>query len=315
MKIKLYFLCFFISIISIANGQTTLQTGLVAYYTFNGDANDQSGNLNNGVVYGATLAADRFGTANRAYAFNGSSNYIMVPNSTTLNLNTSTMTISYWMYWSNNDPNYIGISKGGVNQYAGYELNLRGSYNGDNGYFSFSQANSSLNLAGANAYRNSWVHLVGTFDNGTARLYINGALVSATNLSYSYTSQCTNNLYIGTRDPGNQWIGFLNGYMDDIRIYNRTLSSTEVSNLYNIEKVAPTTTSLSTINQTAKAVFTQIGNKVCLSSKSHCQVYNLQGVEVLNLEAEEFDINKSGAYILRITDSSGVVSVDKIIVR
>ena len=43
--------------------------GLVAYYPFNGNANDESGNGNNGVVHGATLTTDRFGNANAAYDF------------------------------------------------------------------------------------------------------------------------------------------------------------------------------------------------------------------------------------------------------
>jgi hypothetical protein len=52
--------------------------GLVGYWPFNGNANDVSGNGNNGVVSGATLTTDRFGAANKAYSFNGSSNFISV---------------------------------------------------------------------------------------------------------------------------------------------------------------------------------------------------------------------------------------------
>ena len=48
-----------------------LQQGLVAYYPFNGNANDESGNGNNGTVNGATLTEDRFGNANGAYSFDG----------------------------------------------------------------------------------------------------------------------------------------------------------------------------------------------------------------------------------------------------
>jgi len=48
-----------------------LKDGLVAYYPFNGNANDESGNGNNGTVYGATLTTDRFGNTNKAYSFDG----------------------------------------------------------------------------------------------------------------------------------------------------------------------------------------------------------------------------------------------------
>jgi len=57
--------------------------GLIAYYAFSGNANDQSGNSNNGTVTNATLTSDRFGNANSAYSFNGSS-VITVNNSATL---------------------------------------------------------------------------------------------------------------------------------------------------------------------------------------------------------------------------------------
>jgi hypothetical protein len=52
---------------------SNLQTGLVGYWPFCGNANDMSGNGNNGTVNGATLTKDRFGNINSAYDFNGSS--------------------------------------------------------------------------------------------------------------------------------------------------------------------------------------------------------------------------------------------------
>ena len=60
-----------------AYSQSFLTNGLVAYYPFNGNANDASGNGNNGIVNGATLASDRFGRANQAYSFNGTNNYVL----------------------------------------------------------------------------------------------------------------------------------------------------------------------------------------------------------------------------------------------
>ncbi|MGK5093982.1 hypothetical protein WDW89_18465 [Deltaproteobacteria bacterium TL4] len=53
--------------------------GLVAYYPFNGNANDESGNWNNGTVNGATLTTDRHGNANKAYSFDGADDYINIP--------------------------------------------------------------------------------------------------------------------------------------------------------------------------------------------------------------------------------------------
>ena len=61
------------------NAMSQPTTGLVAHYTFSGNANDVSGNGNNGVIHGATLVADQFGNVNNAYLFNGSSDYIDIP--------------------------------------------------------------------------------------------------------------------------------------------------------------------------------------------------------------------------------------------
>jgi hypothetical protein len=58
---------------------------LVAYYPFNGDAKDLSGNGNHPIFNNATLTIDRAGNSNSAYSFNGTDSYIRVPNSPSLN--------------------------------------------------------------------------------------------------------------------------------------------------------------------------------------------------------------------------------------
>ncbi len=63
----------------VANSQTPLTNGLVAYFPFSGNANDSSGNGNNGAPSNATLTADRFGNANSAYQFNGTNARIILP--------------------------------------------------------------------------------------------------------------------------------------------------------------------------------------------------------------------------------------------
>jgi len=65
--------------------QIKLDSGLMAYYPFNGNANDASGNGNNAVFNNASLTNDRFGNPNSAYSFNGIDNYIRVPNASAIN--------------------------------------------------------------------------------------------------------------------------------------------------------------------------------------------------------------------------------------
>jgi hypothetical protein len=57
---------------------SNLYDGLVAYYPFNGNADDESGNDNNGIVYGASLTEDRFGNEDQAYSFDGLNDFIVI---------------------------------------------------------------------------------------------------------------------------------------------------------------------------------------------------------------------------------------------
>ena len=95
--------------------------GLVGWWPFNGNANDESGNGNNGTVNGATLTIDRNGNSNNAYSFNGSSFISMGFSSMLLSL--SNFSYTCWVYpeSSNYDKVVIG--------------NYDGNYNGNTVYF------------------------------------------------------------------------------------------------------------------------------------------------------------------------------------
>jgi hypothetical protein len=78
MKTRVFAVCVVVFLFfSIAHAG--LSDGLVAYYPFNGNANDESGNGNNGTVNGATLSADRFGQTGKAYSFDGVDDNITHP--------------------------------------------------------------------------------------------------------------------------------------------------------------------------------------------------------------------------------------------
>ena len=82
--------------ISVRGQKINLDSGLVACYPFNGNANDQSGNGYNGIVNGATLTSDRFGNPNSAYTFNGINNYIYAPDNPTFRV--KSVTLAGWFY-------------------------------------------------------------------------------------------------------------------------------------------------------------------------------------------------------------------------
>ena len=68
----------------------------MAYYPFDGNANDASTFGNNGIVYGPVLTQDRFGASDNAYLFDGVNDYILVPNSASLNFQSS-ITVNFWI--------------------------------------------------------------------------------------------------------------------------------------------------------------------------------------------------------------------------
>ena len=88
------FIASFFAFSSLANGQN-LEDGLVAWYPFDGNASDMSGNGNHGTVNGATLGVDRHGQSNRAYSFDGVNDFIDCGNGPSLQINDA-ITISVW---------------------------------------------------------------------------------------------------------------------------------------------------------------------------------------------------------------------------
>lgn len=208
---------------------------LVAYYPFNGNANDESGNGNDGTVNGAALTEDRFGNANSAYSFNGAS-YINLGNQTALDFGTSPFTIVAWMKTLSSEKEVI-VMKGGdeaggarwmlsVNEMA---VNKTNFILDDN--TSKYQQNDLLDVND-----NRW-HMVAGVRNGTDMiLYVDGvpSAITALEASYDLSGTSQGNAYIGAgfSYASSSIFKFFNGIIDDISIYNRALSSAEIDSLY-----------------------------------------------------------------------------------
>ena len=213
--------------------------GLVGYWPFNGNANDQSGNGNNGTVNGATLTADRNGNSNNAYYFNGTSNYI--------NLNktlTSQFSISLWVSVSTfktyiaPGPNIIGskiISTYNNNfGFSGFECETNGNqslYGQHSAAFWNSNQNNIGATAISNLVLNQWKNLIITYDGTNLKYYVNGIFESS---STTVFIQNNRNLFLGAREfhlNGPDF--FFNGKLDDIGLWNRALTQQEITNMYN----------------------------------------------------------------------------------
>ena len=203
--------------------QTTIPQGLVAYYPFNGNANDVSGNANNGTIHGATLTTNRFGTANSAYSFNGSSNYISMSSVLNLPLGNSSRTISVWLSPANLAGQWTltAIAYGSASTSNAYMFGLGQNVIAVQGWVT--DFNTPLTYL-----TNQWINAVCTYDGTNVSIYVNGSLMgSGTNTTWNTIGT---EFYLGGRvSLGNS---FFDGKLDDIGIWNRALTTNEIQQLY-----------------------------------------------------------------------------------
>jgi hypothetical protein len=220
--------------------QVNLTSGLMAYYPFTGNANDSSGNNNNPTFNNATLTTDRFGNANKAYLFNGATSYMQIPNSSTLNSATG-LSLCAWVKINgfSRDACFANriIEKGDADGVPGqYALafqqeNACGISTIDTIHQFFTGAGIPVNTY--YPQKDNWYFVVYTYDLTTAKMYVNGVLVSSSALAnYSFTNSY--DLYLGKHKGGVGYpsVFFFNGVMDEVRIYNRAINTSEISALY-----------------------------------------------------------------------------------
>jgi len=213
---------------------------LVAYYPFNGDVKDYSGNLNNGYAVGVISTTDRNNRENGAYTF-GPNAWIVVPQSTTLT-QLDDKSISLWVYLPENENlvMYPTLISKADNYYQTYCIQLNGSagYGSEQYKFSFFFGSGTSNylcnsVSKYTDYTSKWVHLVGTYSKttGVSKIYINGVLSNTTIAGSISSNYSTGNMYIGK--AGNlSGQTYFTGKMDDIRIYKRVLNQNEVKALF-----------------------------------------------------------------------------------
>ena len=209
--------------------------GLVAYYPFNGNAKDESGNGHDGTVFEASLTSDRFGNANKAYSFNGSSSYIVVPNSDSLLPQNGSFTIAGWLYVTTLDSGietWLLDIDDGNSDYSGYGFYLIHSDTTLDTYWHYDDAWTHHTDTYGKFTLNHWNFVAAIFDrsNNTALLYLNGILTDTKSIDTNSITAWSD-LYFGKRryiSAGSALVG----KMDDIRMYNRALSAGEVSSLF-----------------------------------------------------------------------------------
>lgn len=199
--------------------------GLQCYYPFNGNGND-AGTLNNHLTNnGAVPTTDRFGNADAAYNFNGSSQYL-IRNTPSFTFNpSSTFTVSLWhnrntssvvgiplMHASNAAGNFIWIFQTGA-------TNMQFGTNKQQSAWIWAQSTSTTNV---------WTHIVLVYNAGAMTLYKDNVAVATGTFNHTGVTSATLPLYVGRGIGGN----YFNGKIDDIGIWNRCLSACEVNDLF-----------------------------------------------------------------------------------
>jgi len=205
-------------------GASTLDVGLVAKYDFNGNALDSSGHGFNGAVNGAVLTSDRFGGANSAYYFAGRGENISVSQSPDL-YSSGAWSATVW----------FSFQAGGL-----YQPRIMSNGTIDLGLTS-TDGYPQVFVAGWNYYgiaspyilnSNTWYNLAAVCDGTFVSMYINGGYVGTDTHPGGPPSAGFGTLGFGSNlDNGTDW--YL-GSIDEVRLYNRAITSTEVAQIYSV---------------------------------------------------------------------------------
>jgi hypothetical protein len=200
-------------------GWTSLNQGLVAYYPFSGNANDGSGNGYNGLTFGITFGADRFGNQNSACNIQGTLSYVQVSGLPTMN---QEHTYSAWLKVRGTG-NFgclgtIDSANGTWDMTYDNSSNIIWAYDRTNGAF------GDTVVLGT-----TWNHVVVVYSSSTRLIYVNGVLGKTQSITTPILSSLTDVLRIGRHTLDVQQF---DGFVDDIRIYQRALTGAEIDSIY-----------------------------------------------------------------------------------
>ena len=209
-----------------------LNEGLIAHYSFDGNANDSSGYKNHGIVNGASLTDDRFGNKNSAYSFDGTDDFIKIQHNDILNVSNN-FSISFWVYRNSDNGTQTVITKGRdcLNSYF---------FNSGGRQFAIDYGKTwcGVDRVYQDFPKQEWHFITGIIDNDSGKLlfYLDGNLTQEQAIS-SYHTTNSYPLIIGRHftnsNGGGGYTYPFNGIVDDIRMYDRLLSESEIKMLFN----------------------------------------------------------------------------------
>lgn len=231
--------------ISINTKSLFPSNGLVAWFPFNGNTNDESGNGNNAINEGANLTSNRFDQTNSAYdfdlnnaSFSKKNDQISIPYNSVYNSNL--LSVSIWLqprsyYWTGNALHWsIPICR---YENGSFSNTIWGVKYTDISVSAFirNSVNSHLTVENSQTLNlNNWSNIIFTYDGSVLKLYINGVLKSQVAGQISnINSNVKSGITIGEFNESNGYWYYTDGKIDDVGIWNRALSQQEITNVYN----------------------------------------------------------------------------------
>jgi hypothetical protein len=220
---------------------SNLRKGLLAYYPFNGNFKDASGNGHHAnPKNGAYLTTDHQGKTNRSAGFDGDNDYLIVPGSA--GLNADSLSISFYVMVNSADRRNVTVSR--INYETGESLifgihesmptdkrwNFGVTSVHDDCSSMYGYSPSLANYTKGSIQAGRWYNIIATFGKGVQQLYVDGVLQSSKKRSFQTAKKCSKaDLLIGGWWKAD--IVSIDGKLDEVRLYNRVLNECEIAKL------------------------------------------------------------------------------------
>jgi hypothetical protein len=221
----------------------SLKEGLVAYYPFNGNVNDESGNnLNGSIVGNVGFSDNRYFESNKCIKLSGGNSYVKVADNPKLQLKQKMSIYMEFMPEENAVATLIGKRENGIGPQAWqlainyqspvvFQLIKGGKCSNSNVTSDWSYSFSDTNIP---IMKDCWNYLIAIYDGTSQKVYLNGKL--AVNLSVNFSE-------MGACQPSEMRFGYwwtgdplpFKGKLDEIRIYDRVLTESEMGKLYKLD--------------------------------------------------------------------------------
>lgn len=213
--------------------------GLISWWKLDANGLDSYGTFHASVTNGPAATTGHLGDENGAYDFVAAqSDYLSMGSAaatdTAFDLQATNFTFAVWIYRINLGPAMTICAKGRYN-YGGWELGFGATVSDHKLYFStYSSGSSVETLSGSYPTANqAWTHVAAVRSGTAVTLYINGTNKTATAGTHvNFGSGAAYDLCIGCQHNGSIYQTFWNGYLDDVLVYNRALSSNEVYQMW-----------------------------------------------------------------------------------